>query len=71
MGCEAESATSTLYFYNSAGVHGSYAQKSAALVAQPVTKIGDFTDSGFWFDVQETIGQTDVQSTAQEAAPRK
>lgn len=69
-GCEAESATSTLYFYNSAGVHGSYAQKSAALVAQPVAKIGDFTDSGFWFDVQETIGQTDVQSTAQEAMRR-
>lgn len=69
-GCEAESSTSTLYFCNSAGVQGAYAMKNAALFAQPVAKIGDFTDSGFWFDVKEAIGQADVQHTAQEAMRR-
>lgn len=69
-GCEAESNTSTLYFCNSAGVQGAYAMKSAALLAQPVAKIGNFTDSGFWFDVKESIGQTDVRHTAQEAMRR-
>ncbi len=69
-GCEAETEQSRIWFANSAGVCGSYGQNASALVAQPVAKKGDWTDSNWAFDVAETMDALDIESTAQRAMDR-
>ena len=69
-GCSAQANITRIQFCNSAGITAQHSRSGALLLAMPVAKRGDWTDSGWAFAVGKNLGGLSPAPVAAEAMER-